>query len=276
MKRDLKQDFDALLTLYPCVVLSTGMRTAEVSHDEAVQKTLIEAVAVKLFWHLVALRRLSDGSSVGTEGVLYLRFTDFPSMAVLARAALETYFAFHFLFVGCRADAEVERLRNLVWQLDGLKTRQGLPGSQPESVAKLEAEKQTIGQIEETLQHLSAFQKLSGKEKANALAGRWRAGGWARLADSADIYKRGIKPLYSYLSAHCHTDYLSAIQVRSASREAANQEKWSRMYVALSLMLMSHFITDYSARFPETRAVIEADPAGAQCVSVWLMRGLSD
>jgi len=104
-----------------------------------------QVLSIKLFRHLVSMQTLAAGATVAQNGVPTVTFVDHGSVMVVARAALETYLVFFYLY-GC-PDRSVSEFRHKAWCLAGLAERQGVHASTHEHRAQLAAENQRIEQL---------------------------------------------------------------------------------------------------------------------------------
>ena len=109
-----------------------------------------EALAIKLFYHSISALYLSRGTNIKDFPSMEIGFFDPASIHVLARAALETFLIFHYLFIAPES-SEQQNFRYWAWQLGGLCERQKYSVSKPEYKKKQRDEKQLIDELRKNL-----------------------------------------------------------------------------------------------------------------------------
>ena len=85
-----------------------------------------EGVATKFFLHATSALYLARETRVPDFPGGALQFVDPGSVSVLARATLEAFLAFHYVFAEPTTDEE-RRYRYCAWKIAGLMKRQGFP-----------------------------------------------------------------------------------------------------------------------------------------------------
>jgi len=91
-----------------------------------------ESLARKFFFHCASSLYLARGTVIGDLPSMKVNFVDAASVNVLARAAVESYLTFHYIF-GSSISEQERDLRLYSWRLCGLKERQAFPYSIPEA-----------------------------------------------------------------------------------------------------------------------------------------------
>ena len=225
-----------------------------------------ESLAQKIVLHTCSIIYLSRNTRLEDVALLDqpVNFVDHASMHVLARALLETTWAFHHVFV--EPSTEDERsFRYCCWKLAGFVQRQSFPTMTESAAAQLERDKTAIAQWREELESTQAFQSLTDKAKRRASNGeRWRPS--LRAMVETLLGKTFGSSIASFLSSYQHSDALSALQIHAAKtnelqRQAATS---SLLLVAISL---SNLIEGYlrlwpglelvANRYPETQELVE-------------------
>ena len=105
-----------------------------------------EPMAMKFLFHLGSLHVLQKGTELPNMAGVPIKYVDFPSVATLARAAFETFLAFHFIFVN-PPSSEEKRFRYDVWHLGGLRDRQKFLVTSQEGKDLLQKEKIQIEKL---------------------------------------------------------------------------------------------------------------------------------
>jgi len=146
-----------------------------------------QTLALKLFKHLVSMHALSQGATVEYSNKVQLSHIDHSSIIVIARAALETYLVWHYLYA--QPNTELSRFRYLTWKLGGLMDRQRL---QAVSKIGLEVQAKELFVVDALRAEISAFPQFlifSEKQKKRLLDGDWKiATGTADIASAAGFH----------------------------------------------------------------------------------------
>jgi hypothetical protein len=231
-----------------------------------------EHLAKKLFLHLASLLYLYPGPRFDELAGIKVHFFDFASSAVLARACLETYLAFHFIFISPRSEEE-RHLRSLVWKLGGLLDRQKVTPSTDYGRQRLNEEREHIEPLRTQIRLNPAYSDLTSKQQKDACEGKWRFGKrWSDLAVNAGGSERYFVGLYAYLSSYAHSGYLSALQVGQAQDKQV-QLQLGQMYIGVGLTIMSYFLTDYASLFSPVAAILDASQDNKRLIEVWRLKG---
>jgi hypothetical protein len=252
---DRRDEYLKLMEVF--LACGNALRGKKLAADMSWQ-TYIEPIALKCIYHLGSLYAIYNGTNLPNMLGQPIGYIDFPSMAILTRAAFETYLTFHYIFVH-PATVEEKKFLYDIWVLGGLKDRQRFFVTTPEGRVVLQREKQQIEQLKESITSNLLFPKLPGDRQKEAIKGKWRFNkGWADLAELADTHKGYFTGLYAYLCSHAHSGYLSVMQLSQANNQG-EQRQLGRMYPGIGLTIMSSFIHDYCGLFPEAQAVLDSN-----------------
>lgn len=226
-----------------------------------------QTLSIKLFRHLVSMQTLAAGATVEQNNIPVAFFIDHASVKVVARAALETYLVFCYLYGN--ADRELSKFRHKTWQLGGLVDRQQFHASSAENRNKLLAEEQTIEKLRSEIQSSSQFQRYAQKQGAKLLKGDWKIGnGWADIGVSAGLHKKYFKDIYGYLCGYSHSSYLSALQVGQAN-SIEKQKSLTQGILGVGVVVMAHYAFCYSEVFNSATAVISKNPDAKLVAEKW-------
>jgi hypothetical protein len=124
-----------------------------------------EGLAVKCFFHGISSLYLRRSTTVPE---LAASFFDPASMNTLARATIESFLVYHYVFVAPGSDQQRE-LRHLSWQLADLMERQELPTTDAESMAKQHDERRVIESIKNRLQSNPEFRQTAAAPAAGSV-----------------------------------------------------------------------------------------------------------
>lgn len=226
-----------------------------------------QVLAVKLFRHLVSMQTLAAGATVEHEGVPAIFFVDHASVKVVARAALETYLVFFYLYGS--PDLSLCEFRHKTWRLGGLADRQKffvfIPEHREVLARELKAMEELRSQIEAS-PHMAGY---SNKQRNKLLEGEWRTGsGWADLGKRAGFHEKYFKNIYGYLCGYSHASYLSALQVGQA-QSIEDQKMLTGFVLGIGVVLMAHFAFSYSAAFECGGTVLSANPSAKRVADKW-------
>jgi len=230
-----------------------------------------EPIAMKLLFHLGSLHVLQKGTVLPAMAGVPIEYIDFPSIATLARAAFETFLAFHFIFIDPPTN-ELKRFRYDVWKLGGLKDRQRFFVTTQEGRDVLQKEKLRIEDLEKSITTNPLYQELSEPRQKDAIRGKWRFGKkWEDLAELTGTHKGFFISLYAYLSSFAHTGYLGILQLSQAA-EAKIQQRLADMYTNIGLTIMSHFILAYCSLFQEAQIVLDHNDNYKKLVEIYFIK----
>jgi len=226
-----------------------------------------QVLAIKLFRHLVSMQALAAGATIETAGGKTVFFIDHASVKVVARAALETYLVFFYLYGS--ADRSLSKFRHKTWQLGGLSDRQRYHASTQEGRDVLAREKSQIEALQSEIELLPQLSEYTDKQRKKLLSGEWRIGkGWADLGAQAGFHGKYFDNIYGYLCGYSHSSYLSVLQVGQA-RSIEDQQKLTQSILGIGVVLMAHFAFSYAGAFSNAEMVLSADLAAKHIAEKW-------
>jgi len=226
-----------------------------------------QVLAVKLFRHLVSMQSLAVGATVEHEGAPSIFFVDHASVKVVARAALETYLVFFYLYGS--PDRSLCEFRHKIWCLGGLADRQKFFVFMPQHREVLARELKEMQDLRSQIEKSPHMAGYSEKQRSRLLKGEWRTGsGWADLGKSAGFHDKYFKNIYGYLCGYSHASYLSALQVGQA-QSIEDQKMLTSSILGIGVILMAHFAFSYTAAFEGASAVLSANPSAKRIAEKW-------
>lgn len=257
-------DYTTLLDLFIRLVESQAGKEIK-SGDEWLNDA--QVLATKLFRHLVSMQTLAAGATVEHNGTPAVFFVDHSSVKVVARAALETYLVFFYLYAN--SDQSLSQFRHKTWRLGGLVDRQEFHVSTEQGREILAREKSQIEELKSKIESSAEIRTYTEKQRKKLLEGEWRIGnGWADLGVCAGFHEKYFKNIYGYLCGYSHSSYLSALQVGQA-QTIADQEMLTQSILGVGVVLMAHFAFSYSAAFNTANAVLSANPSAMRVAEKW-------
>ena len=226
-----------------------------------------QALGIKLFRHLVSMQTLAQGATIQHPDGTSIMHIDHGSIVVLARAALETYLVWHYLY-GQPANSN-GRYRHLTWKLGGLMDRQGLHTLSQKGLDVQAKELIQVESLREEIRTFAEFQALNPKHQKRLLAGDWKIVlGTADLAVAAGFHGTNFKNVYSFLCGYSHASYISALQIAQAET-LEEQAAMSRTMMGIGVVTMAHFSCSYPKQFPSAQAVLDADAQVKTIADKW-------
>lgn len=226
-----------------------------------------QTLSIKLFRHLASMQTVSCGTTIETNSIPVHACIDHASVKVLARASLETYLVFYYIYGnGINTTAEY---RHNTWELAGLSDRQKLHVSIEEHASILKQEKVRITELQSLIAETNEFLKLSEKQQKRILGGEWRVGqAWSDLGKNAGFNEKYFKNIYGYLCGYSHSSYISALQVGQA-QDIEVQQMLSESMMTIGIVVMAHFAHSYSSLFEPANNVFSLDMAAKEVAEKW-------
>lgn len=227
-----------------------------------------EPLIKKALNHIISAIQLNKGTKFVLSDNSYVETIDFSSIAVVTRAAVETYLTFNYVLVNPK-DKQEQDFRFLCWDLAGFIEREKFPGKTSIAIKIKEDEQVLKKEVISQLENISIFQNLGKEEKKNLLRGNWRINkSWTDLAEAASIPDKTFKHIYSYLCSYSHSGRLSIIQIEQ-SKDVETQKKLSQTFLSINLIILARIILEYVDLIPECKNVFESNPQAVFLTNVW-------
>jgi len=225
-----------------------------------------EALARKLFCHSASALYLSRGTNIKDFPSIEISFFDPASIHILARAALETFLIFHYLFIAPK-NSEEQDFRYWAWQLGGLCERQKYPASKPEYKRKQRDEKQLIDKLRKNLESNKIFKTLGKRQQNKILKGKWRIESWRKIALDAGFDELHASLFYSYLCEYAHSGSLSTLQIHRATTKEV-QKNLFQASMEVIMIAIANMIFSYCRLFPNGKKVLEKNPKATEFAQI--------
>ena len=226
-----------------------------------------QVLSIKLFRHLASMQKVANGATMGARNNLAAPYIDHASVKVIARAALETYLVFSYIYGA--DERTVSLFRHNTWHLGGLIDRQkySVIGGEARKVAAQEAE--IIERLKAVIEQSPHFLEYSQKQRLELLAGYWRVGsGWSDLAIQAGFHEGYFRNIYNYLCGYSHSSYASALQIGQA-QSFEDQKMLTRATISIGVVIMAHFAFTYPCIFADAGDVLATNPEGRTIAEKW-------
>jgi hypothetical protein len=226
-----------------------------------------QVLGVKLFRHIATAQQISAGVQFEFGSEHAFTHIDHSSVAVVVRAAIESYLAFNYIFVN--DDQELSIYRHMLWRRSGLIDRSKLLANSPESTEILLRESESIRTLHDMIKCNPYYLKSSRDEKKEIDKGSWKPkGGWHAITNKTAIHQRYFSDIYNHLSGHSHASYISVIQIRDAFN-VEQQAMLAGSARQILCMVISHFLFAYSKLFPSAKVVLTANPELTEIAEGW-------
>ncbi|MUH37552.1 hypothetical protein D9O36_17015 [Zobellia amurskyensis] len=258
------EDLNVLINYY--VDVGNSISGKKVKGQEGIKYA--ESISKKTFLHICTSYSLCQRQKFDLIDGSYFEVIDYSSIAVLIRAALESYLVFNHVFVAPE-DHDEKLYRYHCWDLAGYIERQDLQATSQESLAIKNQEKILIGKKISIIREFEYHVALSAKQKKQMEKGNWKSNlTWTDLAENAGFERGFFGDLYSYLCSYSHTGRLSVLQI-TKSKKIEEQEKFGKDLLQYALIILSKNLYDYVELIPQLKPVYEKDVRGKRTVELW-------
>ncbi len=261
-QRDPEQDFATITELFAAMI---GAQEGQALATDDAWVNHAQILAVKLFKQACSVRVVVNATQLDFQDGKQIVFVDHSSATILARACLETFIVFHWIFQS--KDPALRRFRHGVWRLGGLMDRLKL---HPSTEQARDAIRRTRLQAAEQIAEIEASPYLGDYRPEQAkrlLKGNWRVGwSWTDEAVRAGFHKKYFQNVYSHFCGYAHSSYISSMQMGEA-QSVEDQRMLALVALQTSVHVMARAVAFYAELFPRGRAVLEAAPEEAQKVA---------
>lgn len=200
-----------------------------------------EGLSQKLFGHAVSAFHLKrNRTNLRIPSFDFdVKFVDWASLQVLARASIEVAIAFNYVFRDPASKDEAE-FRYLAWMLAGFVQRESFPVQTPEGKKQIAIDIKTNAQMRRRIMKTAVFQGLTERQKKSVLGGKdWHPGKTLSAMCDEIIGPTWGRSLYGFMSSHAHSDALSAVQVHQTRDQASELANPPLIVIALAVAGMS-------------------------------------
>ena len=257
-------EYSTLMDLFFQLVESQNGRAVEAGQE---WRNDGQVLAIKLFRHLASMQCLAGGATGRAPDGQEFPFVDHASVHVLARAALETYLVFYYIFE--TNDLELSHFRHRTWHLSGLMDRQRYNVFSDEAREICTLERDIIERLKSEIEESPQFHEFSRRQRNELLAGNWRIGrAWRDLGVRAGFHEAYFKNIFNYLCGHSHSSYASSLQVGQA-QTLEDQVMLTESTISVGVVIMAHFAFTYPRVFPDADPVLASNPASRALAEVW-------
>ncbi|KJK07860.1 DUF5677 domain-containing protein [Pseudomonas tussilaginis] len=261
-QRDPEQDFATITELF-AVMIGTQEGQALTTDDSWINHAQI--LAMKLFKQACSVRVVVNATQLDFQDGKQIVFVDHSSATILARACLETFIVFHWIFQS--KDPALRRFRHGVWRLGGLMDRLKLHPSTDQARVTLQTTRlQAAEQIAE-IEASSYLGDYKPEQAKRLLKGDWRVGwSWTDEAVRAGFHKKYFQNVYSHFCGYAHSSYISSMQMGEA-QSMEDQRMLALVALQTAVHVMARAVAFYAELFPRGRSVLEAASEEARKVA---------
>lgn len=264
---DQESEYLRILRLYAqCIESLKG--------TEAPDNRLFSAqdLANKMLDHALSLYALADGVDIGPMLGWDGSLVAVASASSLARAAVEAYLRFYYLFIEPENDDESE-FRYCVWRLAGLCIRETVASEFPPQTPKEKAfrlnQQEEIRKLRERLKKTERYIGHSPGTQLKALGHkRWRFPLSIDLAKQAGIGQSYFRTVYTILSDYDHSGAL-AVQQMGAIWSVEHRLDAVESTLSVVKAFLSKMLIVFVDIFPDAASVLETDPATTRIVQIY-------
>lgn len=233
-----------------------------------------QLMVIKAYCHLQSIAVLAGNA--GDHKPTSAAHVDHGSIAVIARAAYETYVLFSFIFLD--DDHELRQFRHRVWRLSGLMSRAKLnrpPGLPLERMKQLERETDEIARLRPIIEDSPFFSMLDKQAQKNVRQGDGVRLGKALidLAEQAGLPRKYVADMYNHFCNYSHASAISAFQLSETLNDGTSPIM-ARVTVGFCCILLTQMILAYATFFDEVDIVVVADSELVELLALW--KGLGE
>jgi len=207
-----------------------------------------QQLALKLCMHSASIYSLRRGTRIPLpEAGVNTEFYDLTSVAVLARACLDTFLKLFHVFFAPTDDDDFE-FRYTSWKLAGEVVREGYVPTDPSLLEPYNVSQENIRHLRSRLESTREFGVLTDHQKKQVLRGKGEPR-WSAIAREAGFGEETIRRWRAYHSGHVHADGLSGSQV-VGSPSGDSQIEYIEREMGFVMIVLSKFICLYAEKWP--------------------------
>lgn len=261
-------EFSKLLNIFANLIQGHASKSVP---DGQAWKNDGQVLLIKVYRHLESIEILFKGVETTVDGITYPRYVDHSSIAVLGRAAFESYMMFYFIF--CSGSEELCMLRYRVWKMIGLKERQKLNGPllhDQHWAQILRGEEKEISSLDKLIrvdrlfvQYQKELQEKVLKKDDVRMGFRWMD-----IAEQAGFPRKYAFDIYSHFCNYAHSGAISVFQIRDASNDGFHKNLAANT-ITFCTLLMSQAIMNYARVFDEVSHNLKNDPEMLAITDRW-------
>ncbi|MFC1992350.1 DUF5677 domain-containing protein [Chloroflexota bacterium] len=273
-KIKIKQGYVKLLDLLNHVLAADNYLSFGDADDNE-RLSIARGLTNKFIEHAVTILHLSRGINLDLPSFQY-RLVDSASIYVIARASLEAFLVFHYVFYAPTTKEE-QNYRYWAYKAAGIAERESAPASTKEYRQKQAAEKKELDKLRERLKSNTVFQSITDNQKRKILKGQWKLPSWREIAIDAGVSEMIASRMYSSLAGYAHSSMLSVVQMVEAHRDIEEEELVNNSMLIMNIVI-ANMIREYCGLFSKAQGILSKDHEGSYIVDWWIQvdRGLNE
>ena len=271
-KMKIKEDYVKLLDLL-ARVRAADNHLSFGDADDNERLAIARGLTNKFIEHAVTIVYLSQGTNLDLPSFKF-SLVDSASIDVLARASLEAFLVFHYVFYAPTTKEE-KNYRYWGYKAAGMAERENFPTKDYRQ--KQAAEKKELDKLRERLKSNTVFRSLTDNQKKQVLRGQWKLPSWRVIAIDAGLSEMIASHMYSSLAGYAHSSMLSVVQMAEAHRDR-EEEELVNTSMGIMNVVMARMVSEYCELFSRAQKVLGADHGGWEIVGWWIQidRSLND
>jgi len=260
--RDPEQDFATITELFASMIEA---QEGQALTPDGAWINHAQILAVKLFKQACSVRVILNPTQLDFKEGKHIVFVDHSSATILARACLETFIVFHWIFQS--KDPALRKFRHGVWRLGGLMDRLKLHPSTDKARETIEATRLQAAQQIAEIEASSYLGDYKPDQVKRLLKGDWRIGwSWADEAVRAGFHKKYFQNVYSHFCGYAHSSFISSMQMGEA-QSMEDQRVLGLVALQTTVHVIARAVAFYAELFPRGQAVLDMASAEAQRVA---------
>jgi hypothetical protein len=218
-------------------------------------KYFAETLGIKYLIQASSLKNLFWGTNLEFNSLSKsIKVFDITSLYISIRSLIENYLTIFYLYID-DIDFEERRVRWIIYELSGLKSRQKLFVDgvlKDKNREKIENEKNKIEELKNELESYKFYSELNDKFKKrideNNLA---KLVDWREIIVRSKLSLRHFHRMWRLYSNYAHSEYLSLMQIKDYWAKAEDTYFIRNLCLISALMLNAVVIVDYKNLYPQ-------------------------
>ncbi|MEA1997103.1 MAG: hypothetical protein U9N45_05665 [Gemmatimonadota bacterium] len=259
---------DYINLLKAAIKTGKAAKGTEVEKDDRMLDA--EGLFLKYFEHASSAFYLSRRTHISE---LDIDLFDIGSVNILAKASLETFLVFYFIFVIPETEEEKD-FRYWSWILGGLLEKQKCIKLSSEDRSLLDKQKELIDEVKKKLTGNPGYPEFSDRQQKKLLEkGDWKLQEpWCKIGISAGLNERLARMVNEILCEFVHSKSSSLSQIHQAIDRQA-QKKLLSSSLGLIMIAMAYMIKGYQRVFPQAPGTLDDDPEARALVERFYQTG---
>lgn len=264
--REIVNQFESLISFTYLVVASLDGKIEKdprkLAEDYLVQKIILHASTVNHLRHGTPLNLSNHPSG--------MMVVDYASAIIITRAVMEIYLNLFEVFFEPQDD-DVFQYRRAVYEIKGASALEKSPKkTNSTSPNTFDLVDQKLQATRDAIMQTSIYKSLDKNQQKATLNGKlYPDRNFEQRAEAAGFGAKFAGYFYMQMSSFTHGDSLSGMQF-AATQTNVQAETRLGIYISLIMMILASVIQNYSDKYPEAKAICDANPDKMNLVN-WLI-----